>query len=425
MKLAILIFRSPEYRLYAPTIEAALARGWDVECWHDYSQPQTGLKEYQFPSVDSVPVFRHGQPVVRRYRGKSELRVWLAEMRADAVVTGRIDDFELPLPSPRPLCVCHQYFIDSLCLFGAQSLLIWDVLALYSRWWLDWVAEYFEAEGLVSDRRTYLAEAAERAAFVGLPELDTARLIDPDEVRRRWGIPAGQPVVVLFPFPQGVGKAAFWPKAICGEPSRLKQIAHVVARRRFEYWPHVWHGWNDANVVNSLRRFCDRNGAYLLVKSRHKTPVPAYLEALADRCVYDDSFYPATVLEALSIASLSVSYYSNSVFESVALGVPHLCVTFTSEDYNGAPSSYFSRFYTPAEGGAFQFRGVTTAWSIPETLRRLPHKTLDDFVMDQEARARYIHRFLTHDEGDGGVRTVDAIEHALRRAEAKAERASV
>ena len=212
-----------------------------------------------------------------------------------------------------------------------------------------------------------------------------------------------------------------------GEPSRLKQVANIVRRTglRFAYWPHAWHGWNDLNVVKAIRRFCDRNGAYLLVKSRRKTPVPAYTQALADRCVYDDSFYPATVLEALSVASLSVSYYSNSVFESVSLGVPHLCMTYSSEDYNGGYSSYFSRFYTPAEGSAFQFRGVATAWSIPEALSQLPNKTLDDFAMDTEARARYIHKFLTHDAGNGGVRTAEAIERALNRAGAKAEGASV
>ena len=71
VRIAFLIMRSPEYRVYAPVIEAALARGWEVECWHDYSQLQTGLKGYQFPSIDSVPGFRSGRPVVRSYQGRS------------------------------------------------------------------------------------------------------------------------------------------------------------------------------------------------------------------------------------------------------------------------------------------------------------------------------------------------------------------
>lgn len=417
MKAAIVITRSNEYRIYAPVIEVLLARRWEVECWHDYSQDQGGVKGYQFPSIESVPSFRNGTPAIKTFQGRDEIGAWLQGLHAEVVITARAAALKAPLPMPRPFLVCQQYFIDSLCWDGPDSLLAWDLLALYSPWWLGWATDYFAREGLIAegDRDAYFRRAEALATFVGLPEIDEGRMIDADEVRHRWGIPPRQPVVVLFPFPQGFGRNTFWPQQIYSEPSRLKQMARVVAHRRFEYWPHVWHGWNDFNVVKALRRFCDRNGAYLLVKSRRKTPIPAYTEALADRCIYDDSFYPATVLEALSIASLSVSYYSNSVFESVALGVPHLCVTYSAEDYNGETSNYFSQFYTPEEGSAFQFRGVSTAWSIPETLDRLPGQTMGDFAMDKEARALYMHKFLTQDASDGGVRTVEAIERALAR----------
>jgi hypothetical protein len=413
VKIAVLIQRVAHYRLLGPVIEAAFARGWAVECWHDYSQLTQGLKGYQFPTTDAVPQFLNGVPVIRTYQGPAELTTWLTAMRADVVLAGGFNQLEMPLPTPRPLVVAHQYYIDSLAWAGPEGVLAWDLLVLYSRWWLEWSAGLFEAEGHLVEADQYLQEASARVAYAGLAELDAAASVDPDEVRDRWGIPRGQPVVVLFPFPQGVGRRAFWPRRICGEPSRLRQIAHILAFGRFEYWPDVWHGWNDPRVVAELRRFCDRNGAYLLVKSREKTPVPSYIAAAADRFLYDESHYPATVIEALSIASLSLSYYSNSVFESVALGVPHLCVTFEAKDYNGRDAAYFSRFYTPEEGGAFQFRGVTTAWSIAETLRRLPQMQLADFAMDAEARSRYVRQFLTFEPGGGGARVMDAIEHAL------------
>ena len=71
---------------------------------------------------------------------------------------------------------------------------------------------------------------------------------------------------------------------------------------------------------------------------------------------------------------------------------------------------------TPDEGGPFQFRGVTTAWDIPETLATLPAKRLADFAIDPAARRRYLEKFLTHDDGDGGARTIDAIERSARQA---------
>jgi hypothetical protein len=415
MKIAVLIQRVAHYRLLAPVIEAAFARGWEVECWHDYSQLTEGLKAYQFPSTDAVPAFLNGVPVVRTYQGPRELTTWLMDMRADVVVAGGVNEFELPLPTPRPLVVCQQYFIDSLAWAGPEGVLAWDLLLLYSRWWLEWSAALFEADGQLAQSDQYLQAATARSAVVGLPELDATVQINPDEVRERWGIPRDQPVVVLFPFPQGVGRNTFWPRRICAEPSRLRQLTSILAFRRFEYWPDVWHGRNDARVVAALRRFCDREGAYLLVKSRPKTPIPPYTAALADRCLYDDAHYPATVFEALSIASLSVSYYSNSVFDSAAMRVPHLCVTFSAHDYNGEAANFFSSFYSPDEGSPFQFTGVSRAWSIAQLLETLPSTTLKDFALDTQAWARYIERFLTYEPGGAGSRAMEAIEQAVAR----------
>jgi hypothetical protein len=412
MKVAFLISRNPEYRLYAPVIEAALTRGWEVECWHDYSEAQVGLKGYQFPSIESVPAFRNGRPAVRSYQGRGQLRAWLTKMRTDAVVAWGPPQaaIGLPLPTPRPLWVCQQYRLDSMVAQSPDGLLACDLLAWHSRWWHEWAGAYFASEGLLLDRDGYLRAAAARTAFVGFPELDAAPLIDADQVRRRWGIPSTQPVVVLFPFPQGVGRATFWPKRICAEPSRLRQLVNIGVYRRFEYLRQVMDGESDPNVVKAIRRFCDRNGAYLLVKSRTKTPIPRYTRDAADQCVYDEGFYPATVLEALSIASLSIGYYTNAVFESVALGVPNLCVTYTAEDYLEENPGYFPRFYTPDEGGPFQFRGVSTAVGIPQALELLSTRTLADFAMDPRGRERYVERFLTHTSGDAGARVLDAVE---------------
>lgn len=54
MKAAFVINRSPAYRLYSPIIDAALARGWEVECWHDY-QAQTGAKGYNRRPTRCLP----------------------------------------------------------------------------------------------------------------------------------------------------------------------------------------------------------------------------------------------------------------------------------------------------------------------------------------------------------------------------------
>jgi hypothetical protein len=193
-------------------------------------------------------------------------------------------------------------------------------------------------------------------------------------------------------------------------------LAHIIRHGRFEYLPSVWHDWNDRRVVTALRAFCDRNGALLLVKSRMKTPIPDYLARIADKCLYDERLFPASILEVLSIACLSVGHFTAAVLESVALGVPHLCIPFRAEDYavaGEADRRAFDRTFVRKEGHLFQFRGASMILEVPELLSRLATATLDDFAIDPDARDRYVRQFLTHRDGHGGARVTAAIEHAV------------
>ena len=66
MKLGVVIERTNYYRLLAPVVDAALARGWEVVCFHDYAQPRTGTKGYEFPAVEVAPRFRNGATLGER-----------------------------------------------------------------------------------------------------------------------------------------------------------------------------------------------------------------------------------------------------------------------------------------------------------------------------------------------------------------------
>ena len=184
---------------------------------------------------------------------------------------------------------------------------------------------------------------------------------------------------------------------------------------RDRYWPDIWHDSTDISVVKAIRAFCDANGAYLLVKSRKKTPIPPYTQELADKCLYDEQYYPATIFEALSISSLSISFYSSAVIEAVSLGVPHLCVTFPSDDYcgnNELARGRFERFYTAGEGSPFHFPGVTKAATIAEVITTLPQTKLDDFAIESSARQRYLDKYAGPDDHRSSERLIETLIQA-------------
>ena len=56
LRLVFVIERKNYYRVLGPVVDAALRRGFAVECWHDHAQPRWGTKASEFP--DWTPIHR-------------------------------------------------------------------------------------------------------------------------------------------------------------------------------------------------------------------------------------------------------------------------------------------------------------------------------------------------------------------------------
>ena len=416
MNIAFIIRQLSDYRLMGPVIDRALESRLRVECWHDYHSWTTGPKKYLFPDTAASPHFQHGQPDVQSYLGPAELVRRLTRGHVDAIVSiGTIEsDTAGAVPSVRPPWVCLQSGIDTFWAHTAETLEGCDLLAVHSPWWIDWAAARYGSADRISEVPALRARLHSRSQYVGFPEGEAAGLVDPEEVRARWGIPRTQPVVVFLPFPQGVGRNTFWPKRVFAEPSRARRLLNVVTHRQFQYLRAAWHRANDPDVARAVRTFCDRNGAFLLVKSREKTPIPGYVRAVADKCIYDEIYYPPTLIEALSIANLCISYYSLSVLEAAAVGVCNLCIAYDLEDYvgrqgGGSELTDLRSFFNRTPGGVFEFGSVSKTLEAGEAIAALPRGTLDDFRVAAMDHREYRDKFLGTDDGLSAARVVAAV----------------
>ncbi len=399
MRIAFLVQRANFYRLYAPVVDEALRQGWEVECWHDYSHPRGGQKGYNFPAVESAPAFIHGTPRFRTYHGSQEMRGWLRQDSTDAVVSlsPRSDEPGHDSVSSSAKWFMLQHALSNFVAYGCEGFLASDGVGLYSDHWTELGLEYFREKQLVRHGDDTEKEIQRKALAVGFPEMEAAKLVDPGEVRRRLGVPVDRPVVVLLPYGYGFGLSSF--RATHGHQerrSRWRELSGVVGQY-----------WNDLNVVKAVRAFCDRNGAYLIVKSRLKRRPPVYTRALADTHLYDESIYPATILEVLSIASLCIGFYSTTVHEAIYLGIPCLCIRPADRDVRGDRA--LQRVFMDRSKSSFEFPGVSVVLEAPEVITDLPRKGLDDFAMDAQARAAYVERFLGYDDGRSSKRVLDEI----------------
>jgi len=413
LKAAFIIWRISQYRFFSSAIEEAFNRGWDVECWHDYGHQTTGLKAYQFPTKKGAPIFRNGVPLFRYFRSQDELNNLPEKTKVDIVFSGDSGKGLRGTFSCRYIELQHNAEI-----FWGKSpsqLLSATGIAMYSPWWLDYAVKYYQTAGLLDEpSEVFKRTLQDKTTFVGVPEFDQQATISPEHVREKYGIPKDKKIVCLLPF-AAISSVAFWPRRIFLEGSRLKQLLQIAYKRRFEYLRHVFDGLDERAFAKSLRAFCDRNDALLVVKSREKTPVYSHLATESDLVLFDHGHYPATLFELLKISDLTVSFQSNAVFASIAFGVPHYSIRIPVDDFFCSDIERdrdslvrVSNYFNLEPEGPFDFEGVTKATDIPEAIAELPRLEMASFSLDSGRANQYLSKFIGVVDGQSSARLLDS-----------------
>src|SRR5262249_22725044 len=313
-----------------------------------------------------------------------------------------------------------QYTLDVAALIELDGRSRCDGIGIHTAYW---ASRTVDALRIVFHNRPDVLAGIDAAAIaktleakstvVGFPQMDQLHEIDRAAVRRRlherFGIDPARPVVLYAPFPFRTNPRPFWVRHIYGARNRLHQRLAVAFARRGEYRDHIARGWTDRAVVDALRRFCDANGAALVVKARTKDPVPGYLARRAEALLYDESYYPTTVLELMSIASLAIHCFSTISYEAAYAAVPAICIA-PSQDDLGFPASWSEWFHSVRPGDTFNVPGVVYPLTLDATLHDLPSARLTDFPLELSAGGRYLERFVGFDDGKCSDRVLDAVQ---------------
>jgi hypothetical protein len=265
---------------------------------------------------------------------------------------------------------------------------------------------------LFRERFAALASAADRharSAVAGSTMNDQLAIVDPDAVRRRFGVARGRPVVLFMSLKMAVPDA--WRRLMWGSRPRAVRALHAVLTGRPGWVPQILAGHGYRELVEAVRDFCRRTGAALIVKSRAKNADPPFLSQGVDAFVYDDAVYPYTSIELMSIASLCVHFQSGAVLEAAAAGVPSLSVSISQEHLRTFAS--FDEVYGAREGSLQNFPGIVWSLDSAAATARLRTASLAHFTVDAAARRRYIEKFLGFDDRRASVRVLERIESAV------------
>jgi hypothetical protein len=424
MHVGFLVVRRSYLKHFAGAVEEALGRGWRVTLLCDHRDGQaraTGWKGYDFPRLDAMPGFVRGTPGVAAFTALEDLDALISGggIRALFVVGARRIVIEIRRRFPTLLIAQIQSAWDALMLHVTpETLALFDAIYGFSDAWVDWWADYQVAYGRIQgdDREVWRGRLKDRYVSVGLAEAEQLKYLDRAGLRARLGLPEGRPVVLYLPFPFQSVWREFWPHRV-HRPRRAVAALHVLASGRRQWWPYVRRGWNDRTLVAGLRRFCDANDAVLAVKSRMKNLVPRYLRRVADVTLYDDAYYPATILELLAVSSLCVHYYSFALSEAVYAGVPSVCISPSAVEWPKIRTQKMAvSAFSASPEGFYNFPGAVWSLSLPEAFERLPGLRLDALALDEGRRRAFISRLFGPEDLDVAARIHDDVERRLAAA---------
>jgi hypothetical protein len=430
MRIAFNIRRANWYRVLAPVVDAAMERGYYVECWHDVGNPH--LNE-NAASDDRVPVFRHGRPTIRKYDTPKDLLKLFCDSGAHAVLDVTpppkvlLDEWDRI--QMRPKWILHVSSDSLYTVNTREEMMACDMFAVRTR---------YEAEAVVADKvkgKSDIATQVERerklhgdffcdyykkvwlspwdkdmsdyvrsrTVFVGTPSLDVLEDINRDAIRRKWKVPLDQPVVGFLPCPFDSGFGAYWARLFTARPWWKRSLI-AASHLRFRDLLFQDH---DEQVVRGVKLFCDRSGAWLITKRRHSRMVPQYLQKNSNLIVGDDSFYPHTAIELYAISDLVIGYYSSGSIEAVACNTPYLDVAIPHCPVDILEESFI--LYR----GMFNRLGASVTLPASAFINGLEDYNLESFKIDKAARDRLVNDFIGPVDGKSSSRLLDAIERML------------
>lgn len=409
-RVGFLIDSLTYFKIFGPVIGEALGAGLDVHLLlRDDPEFRKGPKGYQWPDPCKVPTFAGGAPQVRQWESDGALIALCRHERIDVVISVWLypRDYALrrALRDGGTCWIALQHGVDHL-IMPLETLTEPDVTCMFSPFWVDHAVGFFAKSRAGEGTATALAS---RLRATGFPELDAFRKLDPGEIRRRYGVPDGRPVVVWLPHDHHADDP--WEVLVFRRRWRPRALVRAVRDRRWDLIPKLLDRVTVGQVARSLRAFCDRNRAFLLVKSRIKDRPSVWDRRVADLFTFDRGYHPPTILEALAIADLCVHVLSVAAMEAAYAGVPALCLippeasTFVSD-----PDTAWRRTADNirAPDTLWNFAGVSFMLPLEDAVTRLPETSLEEFRMDPVRRDEYVRRYVGPTDGRSSRRVLRA-----------------
>jgi len=119
---------------------------------------------------------------------------------------------------------------------------------------------------------------------------------------------------------------------------------------------HPKYTITEKELLMMIKKYCKANNMLLVVKARLKTPF-IKLQEYADHVFYDETNYPSTVHELLSISTMLVSFGSMGTLDGIAY--KNICLNINIPGVSEVCDAYFNRIFVDGSKEIFSSNGIS------------------------------------------------------------------
>jgi hypothetical protein len=412
MTLAFLASRKGYLKVMGSLIQAALERGHRVVLLRDSEQKKPGeataASDFAaWPAADLVdyPWGTSLDPVLKTHAAEALVGPSLHWVLASM---GRVDEAsEIRRRGVRLYSVDYAFETVTSDPAGYRVIDVTFYQSAFQRA-LHWQQPRFRSwTGDFSVLRREM-DLESRSAVSGSTMLDQRALVeDPAAVKRKYGLPADKPVVLFMSLKMEVGEGER--RLVWGRRPALARATVAVATGYSALAGKILSGNPYRALAGSVRDFCRRNRATLVVKSREKNRDPGFVRRMADLLVErDDEVFPYTSMQLMAAADLCIHFQSGAVLEAAACGVPSLSIKVPPSYDRDLPA--YEETWEAKPGSLQNWDGLVWSSDPDDASSRLADAALTAFAPDPDARRRYVERYLGFDDTRSSERVLDVIE---------------
>lgn len=196
-----------------------------------------------------------------------------------------------------------------------------------------------------------------------------------------------------------------WAKYYFGSSNRVQLFFNFLIKPNFKYLKDFLKFGGYKKSLQTIKDWCQKNEAILVIKSRPKHREPTYVKEIADILISDDFFYPLASVELVSISDLVIGYESTVVLEAGFLGIRAISIDVDIKSKVSRKKTLIEY----RESGIYGYEGLSDRVDYQKLAEYLDKHNLNDLNIDQGKRKEYIKKFIGYDDFNSSKRIVDHI----------------